>query len=168
MNPYTILGAILLLVATAFGGISAGKKLERAEWQKEKIVLQAQQQAQVEAQFRQFDQQVKINDAKARKAADTYEDAITQLTHDAAADVAAVKRAGGLRITAPARACKSTAAAESAGPSQPDETGTETLRLPVTIEDGLFDLANDADEVSEQLRALQAWVRDNGHYGQTE
>jgi hypothetical protein len=163
------LAVLVALILSFLGGSHIGKKLERQVWQKERIVMLAQHAKDIGDQFNKHDQQVKLNDAKARKAADTYENAIDQITKHAAADIAAVKRAGGLRIAAPPpHACRLAATAEGPGAVESHEEAASTVRLPQPVEDGLFGIAADADQVSEQLRALQAWIRDNGHYGQAE
>jgi len=76
--------------------------------------------------------------------------------------IADVRNAGGLRVSRSACARPSTAAqAESAGPD--NEAGT--IRLPESVESGLFALAKRADEVVIQLGACQSWIKDNGFYG---
>ena len=75
--------------------------------------------------------------------------------------IADVRAAGGLRIAR--SACTgptTTTQAESAGP----DNEASTIRLPESVESGLFSLAKRADEVVIQLGACQAWIRDNGFY----
>ena len=67
----------------------------------------------------------------------------------------------GLRL--PKTACeRSSTTAETASTSGSNET--ESVRLPASIENGLFDLARQADEVNLQLSACQAWIKKNGFY----
>lgn len=185
MNPYTIIGALLLLIATALGGAHIGKKLEREKWQAEKIELQAEHTKAIEAEFNRYARMVDFNNAKARKASEDYAKALaTQKTaHDGT--VARARAAGGLRIDAAACKAKDPTAAKSSGSGRPDGSGAGTgplpesldrnlqaevgsIRLPTEIENDLFDLVEDADKLATQLRNLQKWVRDNGHYGHTE
>ena len=67
----------------------------------------------------------------------------------------------GLRL--PKTACeRSSTTTETASTSGSNET--ESVRLPASIENGLFDLARQADEVNLQLSACQAWIKKNGFY----
>lgn len=68
-------------------------------------------------------------------------------------------RATGLRL--PKTACQGFATTtETASTSGSNET--ESIRLPPAIENGLFDLARQADETREQLNACQAWIKKQG------
>ena len=165
INPWTILGALLLLVATFFGGQWQGKKLERATWQKEKIALQEQHLKEINIEVAARDRQQKFDQAIARKASEKHEKALEELRQSYADDLAATRRDGGLRI--PAQRCKPgpASAGESSGASGPDEAGPATEKLPDRIEEGLFRLTQRADELAEPLRALQGWVKDSGFYG---
>lgn len=70
-------------------------------------------------------------------------------------------RSVGLRL--PKTACeRSSPATETESPTRSDEG--ESVRLPPAIENGLFDLARQADEVNIQLSACQAWIKKNGFY----
>lgn len=78
--------------------------------------------------------------------------------------------AGGLRIPAPAAAAcpagSAVAGTEAASAGGRDEPASaSTVRLPEQIENDLWAIADDADEVSAQLRACQSFVRRNGFYG---
>ena len=67
----------------------------------------------------------------------------------------------GLRL--PKVACeRSATAAETTSTSGSNEA--ESVRLPDSIENGLFNLARQADEVNLQLSACQAWIKKNGFY----
>jgi len=67
----------------------------------------------------------------------------------------------GLRV--PKSTCQGlTTAPETPSPSRSNED--ESIRLPSTIENGLFDLAKRADEVNVQLLACQTWIKQNGFY----
>lgn len=67
----------------------------------------------------------------------------------------------GLRL--PRVACERPATVTEAKSTSGSDEG-ESIRLPATIEDGLFDLARQADEVNAQLSACQAWIKKNGFY----
>lgn len=164
MNPYSIVGALLLLIATAFGGAHVGRKLERERWQARELEI-AQHNAVLISDAAQRAQRIQaFNEAKARKASEEHEKALSDLRARYAADLAAVRAAGGLRI--PATACAGTSAAEQgASPGGPHEASPGTIKLPDRIESDLFAMTKRADDLAEQLRALQGWVRDNGFYG---
>lgn len=181
MNPYTILGALALLIAAYFGGQYHGKKIESASWLAKEVVTQKKHEAELVAEFKRHVRAEDFNKAKARKAADNYEEIIAKQKVDSDVAVAAAKRSGGLRI--PGSVCPKGPARPTlaAGTGQPDVTAGAVLppgspdrnlseevgsiRLPTEIENDLFDLAEDADKLATQLRHLQKWVRDNGLYG---
>ena len=166
MNPYAILGGLVLLIAAYFGGEYRGAKIERAEWQKEKIAMEAVHKEQIKSDFRQYAADVATHQHQARKASETYEKALAVQDQKHRTIVADIRRAGGLRIPAPASCRQGPAAAgEAASAGGLDEGPAGSVRLPLEVEANLFGLAGDADKVSEQLRALQGWVRANGFYG---
>jgi hypothetical protein len=101
-----------------------------------------------------------------RTTSEHHEQELAQLRLERDADRAAVDNAGGLRISASAcPAARPAAAPEAAGASGRNEASPATVRLPQSVEDGLWRLADDADEVSAQLRACQGWIRSNNFYG---
>lgn len=164
INPYTIVGALALLIAVAFGGAQVGKKLERESWQgKENAALKAVQ-AELVAEVEKRQRVELFNQATARKASETHEKALATLKSEYSTELAATRAAGGLRI--PARRCPAIAGtAQGPSTSGPDEAGASTEKLPDRVEEHLFALAERADQLAEQLRALQGWVIDSGHYG---
>jgi len=185
MNPYTIIGALLLLIVTALGGAHIGKKLEREKWQAEKIEMQSKQVAELATEFNRYERMVNFNNAKARKASEDHAKELAAQKTAHAATVARTRAAGGLRIDRAACAAKDPAAAQGPGAGRPDgrAAGAEpppgsadrnlqaevgSIRLPTEVENDLFDLVEDADKLATQLRNLQKWVRDNGHYGPGE
>jgi hypothetical protein len=65
--------------------------------------------------------------------------------------------------------CNPTAGqADTAGDERNHEAAAGTVRLPITLENNLFDLADDADEIVEQARACQQWIKQHGFYGEPE
>lgn len=164
LNPYAILGAFLMALAAFFAGSHVGKKFEREVWQKKEIALLTARAVERDAEARDRDRLLKFHQATARKASADYEKSLEDLRTAYAADVAAVKRAGGLRI--PKRTCPSPAGPEAPGASGPDEAGPATEELPERIEDRLFKLTERADALAEQLRSLQNWVKASGFYGE--
>lgn len=181
INPYTILGGLLLLIATALGGAHFGAKLEREEWQRKEIVTLAKAADDLQKEFVRYERMVKFNEAKSVKAANDHEKIIQDLKGQHAAAVADSRRTGGLRI--PRSTCTRQDSGTAAAPSavEPDGSAASaglahagadgsvqedtSVRLPPQLENDLFDIAEDADKLAEQLRSLQKWVRDNGLYG---
>lgn len=162
------LGAVMILVLGGLGLVAwaenRGAVLERAKWQKieskrindtaELILKNGEYRAALVLEHQ-------LNNVKV--SAD-HETELETLRRDRALDRAAVDRAGGLRL--PGTVCDSPAA----GPQAPsaggrDEASASTVRLPPAIESGLWGIADDADELSAQLRSCQAWIVSNGFYG---
>lgn len=165
INPYTIIGGLLLLIAVAFGGAHVGKKLERESWQKKEIALLAQAQDDLTKEFQRYERMVKFNEAKSVKAADDHAKTIQNLKTQHDATVAGIRRTGGLRL--PGTVCKAPNPGASATPGavESDDATAGTVRIPERVEERLFGIAEDADRLAEQLRSLQKWIRDNGLYG---
>jgi hypothetical protein len=153
-----LVGAVATWTAHHFE--ERGRQLERADWlAKENVARIAQEKKDAADALRH--QQIE------RETSERHQKELDSLRADAAADRAAADRAGGLRIPATACAASGDAAAtETAGASGRDEAGSASVRLPQSIENDLWTLANDADEVSAQLRACQGWILANGFYGQ--
>lgn len=158
-------GAIAWGVAHHFE--DKGRQLERAVWLQKMaderaadLVLERQHQEAI-ARLNLMHKQIE------RKTSENHIKELAQLHRERDADRIAVDRAGGLRVSAAGCARDpAPAAAASASPGGRDEAGAGTIRLPEQVEDGLWRLADDADEVSAQLRACQAWILDHGFYGQ--
>lgn len=160
-----IVGALLGLgVAHHFE--DKGRQLERAGWLKKEAAERTADLALV----RKHDVDMRALDARhhqiERETSEKHETELAQLRRDRDADRRRADAAGGLRI--PAAACPTggiVAGTEAASAGGRDETGAGTVRLPQQIEDDLWTLANDADEVSGQLRACQGWIVSNEFYG---
>lgn len=165
------LAALVALIAAGVGihvhGVGQGKKIERAEWQDKEI---QRQQAQNKLLLRHAEDMARTqleNDVKNRKVSNDYEQKLDNLRKLGAADRAAVDLAGGLRVS---RAiCDGFAAdAKTASAIFGHEALARTVRLPLETEDDLWRLADDADEIVEQARACQNWIKQHGFYGEPE
>lgn len=165
INPYTIIGAILLLIGVSFGGAHIGAKLEREEWQKKEIVTLAKAAGELQKEFVRYERMVKFNEAKSAKAADDHAKTIQNLKTQHDATVAGIRRTGGLRIPRSTCTRQDPGTATAPGAVEPDDAAASTVRLPERVEERLFGIAEDADRLAEQLRSLQKWIRDNGLYG---
>jgi hypothetical protein len=141
-----------------------GAELERAGWLKKEAQRQADTADLLRkhaAEVAALTEQYHLNNMK---VSDDHEKELEALRRDRAADRAAFDRAGGLRVTR-AVCDRPAGQAEAPGAGGRDEAGAGTVRLPEPVENDLWALADDADEVSAQLRACQAWIVTNGFYG---
>lgn len=141
-----------------------GAMLERAGWEKKETQRQkdtADLLRKHAADVAALTLQYNLNNLK---VSDDHEKELEALRIARAADRAAFDRAGGLRI---ARAVCNPPAAGPEAPSAGgrDEASASTVRLPEQVENDLWAIVNDADEVSAQLRSCQAWIVTNGFYG---
>lgn len=166
INPYAIIGGLVLLIAVVLGSIQTGRKLERSTWQaKEAVTLEAARVELAAAHAKNARIQ-SFNEANAREASAQHEQAISDLTKNYAKARADVRAAGGLRI--PASICTSSGSTEGTGTSGFNEGSPTSVPLPDRIADNLLELTYKADQVVEQLRSLQFWVKANGHYGEPD
>lgn len=165
INPYAIIGGLLLLIAVAFGSAQVGRKLERTAWQAKEIATAAAAQKDLIAEHDKYVRLQNFNEATARKASANHEQAIADLTQKYDAARAAIRAAGGLRIPRAVCTDSYTATANSASAGRPDDASAATVQLPDRIESDLLALTKRADDLAERLRALQEWVRATGHYG---
>lgn len=159
---------LLTFIGTFYFGHSVGASGERAAWMQEKQDMLEARATAVATLVNKYDAERITNERKAREATAAHDKALSDLDHQYAADLAAVRRAGGLRIPAPAACRPAAATGEAAGAGRPDEAGAATVELPERTQERLFDLSRRADQLAEQLRALQAWVRANGFYGSSD
>lgn len=149
--------------AVAIGSWHTGAKLARSDCQAEKLALQQAQQKALINQVTKNDAILKDQQAKARKASDDHEKALSDLQAKYNTAIAANRAAGGLRISRTVCDQPPTSPqASSAG--RPDEASPGTVELPQRVEDDLYALTKRADELAEQLRSLQQWIKDNGLY----
>jgi hypothetical protein len=158
--------------AARTAGHTAGQLEERATWQGLEDERAAAAQLVLEQHEADLEAERKRNIETNLKVSHDHENEIDALRAARAADRAAFDRAGGLRIPAPATAAcagapgdRPGAGAEAPGTSGRDDPGAATIRLPQQVENDLWSIVDDADEVSSQLRACQGWIRTNGFYG---
>lgn len=168
INPYAIIGGILLLIAVAFGGAHVGRKLERSTWQAKELATAAATQKDLIAAQERYVRLNNFNQATARKASADHEQAIADLTQKYDAARAAIRAAGGLRISRSVCADPHATSANGASAGRPDDASATTVALPPETERRLLELAQEADALAERMRALQAWVKASGAYGEPE
>lgn len=177
MNPLTDLQRgllkltifMLVLMGAAWAlysnGFEAGAAHVQADWNREQLVRSRAESTLLRKHAEDIGKQAKLYRDINLKVSQDHENELQTLRLARDLDRAAIDRAGGLRIPAPACPDPAAAPAKTNGASGRDEVGTGTVRLPREVENRLWALADDADEVSAQLRSCQAWIRDNGFYG---
>lgn len=165
MNPYAILGGLLLALALYFGGTSVGKRLERAKWQEKELATAAKTEAQLVAAQDKYVRLKNFNEATARKASADHEKAISDLTRQYDAARAAIRAAGGMRVSRSICASPDNGATAAPGAGRPDDPAAGTVALPPDVEAKLLQLTQEADALAERLRALQMWIKGAGLYG---
>lgn len=160
-NPWIVVG-LLLAWGASLGVVgkwqnNAGRESERVAWQEREI----QQVAAVNAKFKQLSDAARA--AEQRSAAEIaaigedHAKAIEVLEARRRRDVVAA-RDGAIRLRV-AGACVSSSggsAAPEAGAAAGVGAGASTVELPREVTADLLALANDADQVADQLRACQA------------
>jgi hypothetical protein len=164
INPWAIVGALVLLTSVGFGGAAVGRKIERTGWQEKEIkTAQASQKTLSDAIANA--QRIQLNqDATARKVVTTYENALSDLSKKYSAAVA-IGKSSGLRVS---RAICDASPLPTVGAStvSTDDGTADTVLLPSQLTESLYDAAKRADEATEQLRGLQEWIKAAGYYGE--
>lgn len=169
MNPAQLLlfgkiGAVgVFLLAVYLAGHHIGAKAVQADWDSDKAIRIAAQDKLIDENDKRIMQlQASFNETNVKVATD-HEQALQAIGKKYDADLAAARAAGGLRI--PRTVCSATATdAKAAGDSGHNETTTATVALPDAITSDLFRLVHEADELTEQTRSCQNWIRQNGFY----
>lgn len=168
MTPYLTLikvGAILLLIAALFAiGYRQGAKSVQADWDAAKVL---QLKLSLELSQKHAKEVSDLADKYHRRnleVSNAHQDAISAINSELAAARRAA-RTSGLRV--PISIC-TPSAAKTDGNVRDDAATTATVALPQEITDNLFDLAAEADRVTEIARSCQDWVRKSGFYGKSQ
>lgn len=170
LNPYLWLALIVWTALVACYahevGSESGRDAERALWLNQEG---ARKDATITAVVADSTSRAKQQDHQNQtnvKVSTKHEAEVQTNRNEYRADRAAADRTGGLRIAIPATVCNHPAATtEGADAFEPDESAATTVRLPREVENDLWSAAEEADALSAQIRAMQEWVRANGHYG---
>lgn len=171
MNPLALIGIKCAIVLALFAGLygyghHSGAKAVRAMWDADKVKVAAESQAAILAAQDRYVRIQKFNEVTARKASESHEKAISDLTRQYDAARAAIRAAGGLRVSRAICASPDHGAAIAAGAGRPDDPAAGTVALPPDVEAKLLQLTQEADALAERLRALQAWIKGAGLYGE--
>ena len=162
MNPWVILGVVLVWLASLVG---VGK------WQREDGALAERSAvlARDNAALVQANETIDRLNREARAKEQEHVAAMNALGADYETQLAAARaqkeidaaaiRAGERKLrVATSRICPGGSSAPEVGPATASRDGPATVELPAEITGRLFDLANDADQVADQLRACQAVI----------
>lgn len=165
-----LLGVFVTVIALSGSylfGAGVGKADERVVWELREAKLMKEQLDLREDHAKEKDRLILSHQRINKENSDDHEVAIEKLHSDLSAARTESRRLGGLRIPAPVCPVRETGTdAQTTGTGQRDEEATATIALPEAIEDGLWSIVGQADEVTEQLRACQGWIIDNGFYGE--
>lgn len=163
MNPWVILGVAVMwglsLFAVGKWQRTDGATAERVAWQaKDNEELRLANAKILELGNAARAQERKHVEAMAALGAD-YEKKLADAKAQSNRDRASI-RDGALKLRiATERICPGGGAASEAGSTPGERDGPATVELPQQITSDLFDLANDADQVADQLRACQGVIQ---------
>lgn len=171
-----LLVAIVVLALTAFlsfrYGLDVGETKEKSQWQqreqkfKDAEILLVKNHAKDILELDRVHKQVNL------KNTENHETALQSVRADLLAERAKSRLNGGLRIPAPVcpsrGPIKGIASTQTTGAGERDEEAPTTIELPEAVTASLWSIVGDADEVVEQARACQAWIIDNGFYGEVK
>jgi hypothetical protein len=157
LNPWAIVGALVLVIGAFFYGRHTGAQATRADWEAEKVRLAAdaaQALAKANQEVRELEQLLANTQTKVEKV---YVDKVreVQVVKTEFIDVA---RSGGLFIDA--QCPDRNDPLPSAATSSSSDHGKTKARLSAEAAEALIAIAADADEIVHQLTACQAILRD--------
>lgn len=171
-NPWVILGIVLTLIGTHTAvGVwqrkdgAAAERVVALKDKNEALAKKNKELADANATILRIQKEIRELEAQYRAEMDKLE---AELKKEKAANAARKKadadaaRAGDLVLRVPASVCGGADGggdpAAAFGPPAPKRDGAATVELPRQVTADLFDLANDADDVADQLRACQAVI----------
>jgi len=166
--PYLLIikiGLIGVLFAAVFGyGHHLGSKGVQARWDSEKAQTTIAIAKLKDENEKHNAEILAQHQADNVKVSQDHEQALQAVTQKYNTDLAAIKSRGGLRIPVSACSSSTTTGTKATSDSGRNEDSTGTIALPEQITNDLFSFANEADEVTEQLRACQSWIVRSGFY----
>lgn len=162
MNPWLLLAIAILWGLSVAASATKWASLKVAEVRSEYLVRDNQALAAANASIKRLQEEARATEAKrvadmnviATNYAKGYQNAEARRR----ADVSAA-RDGALVLRIPASACRAGGGeAAPPGPAAAGGHGPAAVELPRAVTADLLSLANDADQVADQLRACQAVV----------
>lgn len=168
LNPYVLLAkigaAIALLIAVWFHGHKVGENAVQADWDASRVALAEQTAKLVLEHSLEMDAVRKRQDAINVQVSRDFEGKLDEIGKSHAAELDRVRKSGGLRLPGSICPGSTSTGTQTTSPSGSNETGPATVILPEQVTEGLFNLVEEADKVTEQLRACQGWIRQQGFH----
>jgi hypothetical protein len=166
--PLLAIALLGALAAAGGAGYQVGAMVVEADWNQEKIARADVELRTVLGAVARNEEKRQQDLAATRATLATYKRNLNEAEQRITAERAAADRLR-LRIAIPARMCTLAGGAEAPGAIRADGAGAaEEIELPIQIERGLRDLAEDADReverLSKKLAAIQEWARTHGFY----
>lgn len=169
MTPYLwalkigAVGVFLILVFAA--GHRSGAKAVQRDWDASTLKFTQEQNRLLQENAQKVADLVEKQKETNLAVTQDHERALLEIRTKYDADIAAVRATGGLRL--PRSICTGSVAtgAQAASPGERDAADSGTVKLPDQVETNLFSEARRADEIVEQLRSCQNWIRSNQFYG---
>lgn len=159
--------AILIIGGGLFlGGFYLPKHFEAKGYERgREEVLAENRKANLQAKLDRYGEiinDLKANEAIQRKVIKDYEQKIKNDQTKYAADVAAIRAAGGLRFKQTAVCASDRSARTTEAESTAATDGARVERLPEHVEEGLFAIAGKCQALQTKLTSLQQWIKDSG------
>lgn len=155
MNPYAIIGGLLITIALCFSSAQVGRTLERAEWQKKEIAAEQATKKEIDRLIAKAERDVQFF-AKQKRIDD--ENHQTELAAVKARRVADA----GKRVPISPYFCAADPAREASSTGSTYQEVATTKFLPDAFAGDLRQLAADADEVVADLRYLVEQTKNAG------
>jgi hypothetical protein len=154
-----------LIVGLYVTGHHQGEKAVQARWDASKVIFEADKAKLVADHDTEIANLRKSQDENNLKVSADHEDALQKLGKKYEDRIAAINAAGGLRVSRSICSGSVATATETTSDSGHNEDLAGTVKLPDEIANNLFSEARRADEIVEQARACQSWIRAQGFYG---
>ena len=156
------IGAVGVFLLLVFGsGYRNGEKAVQGRWDASTLKIAQDQTKLLQEHAQKVADLVEKQRETNLTVSQDHEKALNEIRQKYDADLAAA-RAGGLRL--PRSICPAATGSQTASAGGNHEDAAGTIPLSATITDDLFDFARQADEITEQARECQSWIRKNNFY----
>lgn len=167
MNPWLLMakiGAVGVFMVVVFAtGHRSGAKAVQRDWDASRLQIAQDQNRLLQENAQKIADVVEKQKETNLTVAQDHERALLEIRTKYDADIAAARAAGGLRL--PRSVCSASTGAQTTSPGERDADTSGTVKLPDQVEAELFSEARRADEIVEQARSCQNWIRLNQFYG---